>query len=221
MLNYLTIPLSGDAVSFCHYESSGACDGLISKKVLGDALLWAMKENLSVQFVLPSRVVDKYVLDEMDKIDHSLIVPSDYPDKELVKKADVVVIADREELNTYEFCRGTVYVLRTGVAEFISSVKNLAEVLPRLDRLNVVFTDMDNVDDKILGGYKEALESLIPVLEQEFAKGHMLQLNILTDRMALGSMNNCGAGDSSLAMGLDGTLYICFEHSKTDISQAK
>ena len=54
MLKYITIPLSADCGSFCHFENDSDTDGeLIDAGVLSKAVVWAMKENLSIQIVYP------------------------------------------------------------------------------------------------------------------------------------------------------------------------
>ncbi len=42
-----------------------------------------------------------------------------------------------------------------------------------------------------------------------YVDGKMPQLNLLTDRMMLTKMNNCGAGDTSITLASDGKFYAC------------
>lgn len=209
MLKYLIIPLSGNAVSFCHYNSQERPNDFIPVETLRNAIFWAMKENLSVQFVYPASDVPDEILAAIDTVDHIDIVPSDMSDAELRTQADIVVFDDWNDIDRYEFSDGKAYVVRTSLAAFIGNVQTVKSVLPKLDRLNVVLTDIPGMSDMQIDSYKESLESLIPAVAKEYVAGHPVQLNVLTDRMVLDGMNNCNAGDESITLASDGNFYIC------------
>ena len=57
--------------------------------------------------------------------------------------------------------------------------------------------------------YKEFLESLVPFVADEIKNGRNLHFNLLTDRLSLTKMNNCGAADETLTYNVDGKFYIC------------
>lgn len=71
MLKYLIIQLCDSATSFCFYESRKAMSAnLISLENLKAGLLWAMKENLIVQFVYPDYALPDEYYDVIDTVDH-------------------------------------------------------------------------------------------------------------------------------------------------------
>ena len=53
MLKYLVILLSDDCTSICQYENSKASARLIPIETLRKGIIFGMKENLAIQFVLP------------------------------------------------------------------------------------------------------------------------------------------------------------------------
>ena len=57
--------------------------------------------------------------------------------------------------------------------------------------------------------YESLLSNLAERVEQIYVSGKMPQLNLLTDRMMLEKMNNCGAGDTSVTLAPDGKFYVC------------
>jgi CXXX repeat peptide maturase len=78
-----------------------------------------------------------------------------------------------------------------------------------VSRLNVVITDIDSFKEEDFERYKQILETLSECLEKLYADGQTPQLNILTDRMMLSAMNNCGAGDSCITLAPNGNFYVC------------
>lgn len=209
MLKYLIIPLANDAVSFCHYERGNQSDMLIDIETLKKAIFWAMTENLNVQFVYP----DKEILSEykaaVDTIDHAKIVGSDCEDKELVDEADIVIFDDWESLDAFGFQPCKSYVIRTDKSLLFENADVIKSLLPKLDRLVVVIKDVDKFKKQDFEKYEAFLNAMIPVVKEEYGKGHSLHFNLLTDRMLLDKMNNCNAGDESITFAPDGKFYIC------------
>ena len=54
MTQYIIILLDDTSVSFCHYGNGKKERNLMSLETLKAAIIYAMKENLNIQFVYPS-----------------------------------------------------------------------------------------------------------------------------------------------------------------------
>ena len=78
-----------------------------------------------------------------------------------------------------------------------------------MTRLNIVITDVESFQEEDFERYKQILEVLSEHLEKLYADGKNPQLNILTDRMMLSAMNNCGAGDTNITLAPNGKFYVC------------
>lgn len=102
-----------------------------------------------------------------------------------------------------------MYVLRIGKKSFFLHINNVCSILNYIERLNIVFTDLTTFADDSFEKYSEALLTLSKRIEDIYISGKTVQLNLLTDRMMLTKMNNCGAGDSSITLAPDGKFYIC------------
>lgn len=201
--------MANDSVSFCHYPQGTQPGELISLELLKDAIFWAMKENLNIQFLFPSYAVSDEYKAVIDTIDHASIVPSDCKDDALVNEADIVVFDSWDSLPTFSFKANVSYVVRCTKDEFFEKAQSLEAILPKLDRLVVVITDIETFTDNDFEKYSQTLESLIPFVKNEYAKNHFLHFNLLTDRILLDKMNNCNAGDESITLAPDGKFYIC------------
>jgi len=209
MLKYLIIQLDDTSVSFCHYSNGNARPRLIELNILKDALFWSMKENLIVQFLYPDYELPAEYKEVISGIDHADIVSSTCKDTDLQKHADVVVMDKWDTIVDYPFSREQAYVIRTAFEDLLSNAALLNTALQNVTRLNVVITDIENFGKDSEAKYSQFLKNLNEKIYQEYKNNHGVQLNILTDRMMLDAMNNCGAGEESITLAPDGKFYIC------------
>lgn len=204
MLKYLIIQLDDTSTSYCHYENPRKEHRLISLENLKAGILFAMKENLTIQFVYPKFELSEEYKDAIRSIDHSKIVPTGSKEK-----GDVIVFEGCKELDGCSLLSEIAYVLRVGKGELFGNYKQIIDLLSRVSRLNVVITDVETFEDKDFDRYKEVLATLAEEVESLYVKGLSPQLNLLTDRMMLDGMNNCNAGWESITLAPDGKFYVC------------
>lgn len=209
MLKYLIVQLDDTSVSFCHYPNDKMESRLIDFDVLKKALFGSMKENLIVQFLYPNQPLPAEYKETIDKVDHADIVSANCEDNELLRNADVVIFESWDLISGFPFSKNQAYVIRTTFADLFSNSSVFDTILSRIERLNVVITDIQNLDSNIQAVYSQFLEDLNEKIYQEYKNNHGIQINILTDRMMLDSMNNCGAGSEALTLAPDGKFYVC------------
>lgn len=209
MLQYLIILIDETSTSYCHYENPAKKAGLIPLDILKAGIRFGMMENLMIQFVYPDYELPSEYKEAIETIDHSKIVSSLCEDESLKDEADVIVYHDWTGLSFGKFEAGKSYVLRTSKADLFERYLFIKDVLPKVSRLNVVITDIDTFKEEDFERYKQILETLSECLEKLYADRQTPQLNILTDRMMLSAMNNCGAGDSCITLAPNGNFYVC------------
>lgn len=209
MKQYLIILLDDTSTSYCHYDLSKNERRLISINDLKAGILFGMKENLMIQYVLPDYELPMEYKEVMNSIDSHIIIPSSCEDLNAKDAADVVVFNGWTGLTYYEFEQSKSYVLRTNKADFFDRYLFLNEILSKLSRLSVTFIDEEKFTEDDFTTYKRILANLSAIIEKEYEKGHPVQFNLLTDRMMLKNMNNCGAGDTNITLAPDGKFYVC------------
>lgn len=209
MLKYLIIPLTKDAVSFCHYEIGKHEDSVIDTSILREAIVFAMKENLNIQFLYPSYEISKEHKYIIASIDHTSIAPSTCNDIQLVNHADIIVFDSWTKLAQHAFNKDKNYVMRTNKNQFFDNMCSLKSILKEVDRLVMLFTDVEDFTNEDFEKYSKALNSLISVIIEEYKKGHIVHFSPITDRVFLNNMNNCNAGYESITLAPDGKFYIC------------
>ena len=202
MLQYLVILLDDTSTSYCHYEAPSCSHGgegrLMPLDTLRQGIRFGMMENLMIQFVYPGYELPQEYKDEIETIDHSKIKPCG------LQEADVLVA------NGYQPVKADVpVVLRLTRQEFFAHAGEVATMLAGTPRLTVVLTDVETFTDADFEVYKDKLRELSDALEQQYVDGLSPQLNLLTDRMMLTQMNNCGAGDTTITLAPNGRFYVC------------
>lgn len=165
-----------------------------------------MKENLSVQFLYPATKIPDVLVPIIERVDHVKITPSSTKDKNLLSKSDIIVY---DHIPTSVSEHGKPIVIRTDFNNLLKSGNELKGLLRELSRISVVITDVERFSRDDIDAYKDFLDNLASIIEAEINKGQEIQLNLLSDRMMLKDMNNCGSGHESVTVSLNGTLYPC------------
>ncbi len=204
MLKYLIINLCDTSASFCHYENNCRTPKLISLENLKAGILFAMKENLSIQMIYPDYELSEEYNAVIETIDHIKIKPILRP-----CNADVLIIDSWNNLNSLTLCKEIAYVLRTNKCDFFENYTSLTPILKQTSRLNIVITDVETFTEQDFDTYKTVLSDITKIVSYCFQNNQSIQLNILTDRLLLDNMNNCNAGWESVTLAPDGRFYVC------------
>ena len=175
-------------------------------EILRSAIVYAMKENLSVQFVYPDYPLPPNYEEVIDSIDHIKIKPAMVADD-----ADVVIFNSVAEAKGFADYKNedVSYVIRTKRCELFAEIDDIIPLLRKLRRLNIVIIDVVDFTDDDFKRYSKMLQTLSNNIEALYVEGATVQVNLLTDRMMLKKMNNCGAGDTSITLAPNGKFYVC------------
>lgn len=205
MLKYLIIMLSDDSTSFCHYDAAGKSGRLISIANLEKGILFALKHNLSIQFIYPSFDIPEEYKNIISSVPSFKIKPYEAND---IEEADAIVINNIKEIEGKDIYKNT-YILRTRIADIEGALHFYLKNLENIKRLNLVLTSIESVTEGDMALYKKNLSGASQDLLKRMIQGQNIQLNILTDRIVLTGMNNCNAGVESITLASDGNYYIC------------
>ena len=208
MIKYLTILLDDTSVSFCHADNPYSERNLIPIDTLKKGIVYAMKENLSIQFVYPDYALPREYIDVINTIDHININSATY-----THSADLVVIDDIYKLRNYtkQANFDTVYIIRCKYEDLLNYEIEICEAIIVMKRINIIIKDVENFSDTDIEKYSKFLKLISDVVSNEYNKGHQPQINILTDRLFLDTPNHCNAGVESITLSPNGKFYICPE----------
>ena len=200
MIKYAVILLDDTSTAYCHAGNPLVESKLMPKKILKEAIFWCMKENLNIQFVYPDYELPNEYLSIIDSVDHADI-------KHLVE-ADVTVFDGWEELNINNLKSPSI-VLRLTKKELLGKHERYQEILNYDGHVSIVITDVEEFTANDFDEYQKLLGKLAISAASQALRGRLPQINILTDRMYLSAMNNCDAGNESIAIAPNGKFYAC------------
>ncbi|MBO7567454.1 MAG: CXXX repeat peptide maturase [Bacteroidales bacterium] len=199
MIKYLMILLSNKSVSYCQYNAKLDSNAIISAQTLRKGVLYAMKNNLSVNFVYPQEALPKEIEKIIESFNNKRIKP--FP---CVEKADIVVTNGIKEFEKSSNVFRANTICRLSKREMFDSQNLLCECINRIDRTNLVITDIETFTDNDFDMYKNILAFFSEKVDIEKHK-----INILSDRLQIVEMNNCNAGVNNITLAPDGNFYIC------------
>ena len=206
MLKYIVVPLTDDAVSYCHYNKIGKGANIIAEDDLHKAIRYAMLENLHMTFVFPSQSVPENYLTIIDTISHTKIAPINSP---YASMADIVVVEGVTELDCNKMSSNQILVLRISCSEIDCITQVYKNIIGKVARINIIVTDIDRSNDNTWNKYKSILDEIQLKVYAELQENNHTQINILSDRLYLTAMNNCNAGCESITLMPNGKFYPC------------
>ena len=204
MLKYLVILLDDTSTSYCHYDVEDREKNLIPLNVLKEGVLFAMKNNLKIQYILPNYTLPQNYIETMEFMFNDKIGPIG---QELPLSA--IVINSLQSININMMDSSIQYVIRTTISDFFENYGILKELFTLGISANIVFVDVVSFTEDKIETYRTVLAELVKSVESSIFKGMNINTNLITDRIALDNMNNCGAGDTSITLAPNGKFYPC------------
>lgn len=217
MMQYLIILLDNSAASFCHYEATNKRSA-ISVEILHKGITYAMKQNLMIQFIYPTCELPKEILEEVEKIDHSKIVPIESPYRE---NADILLYNTWNDFQQDDKRKvNDICLLRISKKSLFENIDEITDEAIKIKRLNIVLTDIQSFTEEDFESYKTALSHCTSLLSKAYIEGKQPQINLITDRIQLEKMNNCNAGTENITLAPNGCFYICPAYFAEDESSS-
>lgn len=176
---------------------------LIQYEVLNEVLMWAVKNGLDIQVLYPDYSLPNSYQSIINQYEHIEIRSLSSS-----QNSDIWVAQDIAEINSFERISAPI-VLRISISDFLTQYKDITDLLHKVSRLNVVFTDVPTFSDDMECEYEKALSYAANVLVNLYLCNIPSQFNLITDRTMLTKMNNCNAGVDAIAVCPDGNFYVC------------
>ena len=207
MLQYLVILLDDTSVAYCHADNPLKERNLMPLETLKKSILFGMKQNLMIQYVFPDYALLEEYVSVIESIDNVKIYPIGCKPVTHINDADE---ADVEVANAVpDKVEAKNLVLRLTFSEMLKQKVEIAKLFASGARINLCITDVEQFTDEQIEAYKQVLYDWSAALLELYKQGQSLQFNLLTDRMMLREMHNCGAGVGNITIAPNGKFYLC------------
>ncbi|MDE2163247.1 MAG: CXXX repeat peptide maturase [Alphaproteobacteria bacterium] len=204
--------LEDGAVPFCHYENphfhAAAEPRWMAPGLLAGIIRRARKDKIALTFLLGKTAPPPKLQHLIDTVDHAKIVPWElhgrYPDA-------VVVLDAKDSISFAELTNNLDrnLILRLGKRS-LKKCSGLVEALfGKFRRLSIHLVDVEDFTSSDFVSYEKELRKMRAALVPFYRDGYPVEVNVLTDRMMLSAMRNCGAGVDHLTIAPDGKCYLC------------
>lgn len=193
------IVLSDNSVSYCHYDNKTTDDTFMSVETLRKGLLFAMKHNMSVNILYPNNSISESIENVINSFNSKKIKPFPCYDK-----ADVIVANGIKEFEKSSLDFNGNTICRLSKKDILNNQDMLCECLNRVMRTNIVITDIDSFNDDDFQQYEIFLDLISQKVDIEKHR-----VNLISDRLEISEMNNCGAGDFTITLAPNGNFYVC------------
>lgn len=205
---HLLVLLEEGAVPFCTYENplfySPAEPRWISAGLLKAATALAKRTNVALTVLYGKTKPPQDLARLIDAVPHVKIVPlslePDYPEAIIVADADQSFDALRDN-------HARNLILRLAKPKGASLL--IEKLLGKFQRLSLHFTQLAYFDADDIADYEDELSRIAKLMGRLYRGGGGPEVNVLSDRMMLNDMRNCGAGCDHLTLAPNGRLYIC------------
>lgn len=159
--------------------------------------------------------VPDFLQKQFDKIKHRIVVPADY-NGEILETTDVVfnceqVYLDYQPNKDKGKSKGKA-ILRVSQEDLGRLAKCVIELLNRYTDVSIKHPDLLKYTKEDFKLYKQQLHEIGEWLLSKGSCWCDFSVDVLTNRFGMNGVNECnecGAGDTSLAVAPDGSLYFC------------
>ena len=209
MIQYLIVILDHNSVPFCSYETGGHKNGLIPLDVLQKAVHYAVRNNLSINFLYGDEPLPPEYESAIEDADHIKIVSlrhaGKYPDAVSVMDSPT----DEEHVHLLKNSGINNVILRIGIGQIGSLASMVKELAGKFKRLNIIIKDLHMIKENDLSLYSRQLSVVREMMEDEYKKKNFIEINAISDRVFLTNMNNCSAGTRHMTVAPNGKFYLC------------
>ena len=212
MFKQLMVILAKDAVPFCYYENpyyySAAGSEFISIKTLKSIVRSAKENGIFINYIFGKYQLPPEYNDLIEKTDHVKIIP--FCLKDIYEDGIPVLEADqRDSFGGLDYNSHRNIILRVDKNNVVGLANLFESLLGKFKRLNIHLVGSNYFTDGDFDRYEVELREISKSLGKRYNESEEIEVNVLSDRLLLGKMNNCDAGVRHITIAPNGKYYIC------------
>lgn len=207
--NHAYIMMSDSSVRICNYESISNKNEQIDKKTLNEAISYA-ENNFYIPVIIHdiNSNIDCMINEDIHELKEIKHV------KRIKELANINTIKTYYvmDLNEFEECIDYIHMKPSNLTinvepnniDCLSSV--VIYTLKYVDRVNININKVSLLEFNI---YARELKKIKEDLLKYFIDDELKEVNKITDIFFVNSMDDCGAGEDNITIGMDGNIYPC------------
>jgi len=209
-IEHLWILLSNNSVCCCNEPLNNRevaqKTSVMDSDLISEIIAKASNQGWQCTIVADRNGVPDVLRKQLDQIKHRIIVPVDY-DGEILETMNVVFDSEQACLG-YGSSNGKA-ILRVSQGDLGRLANCVIELLNRYADVSIKHPDLLKYTKEDSESYKQQLHEVGEWLLSKGSSWSDFRVDVLMDRFGLNDINECGAGDKSLAVAPDGSLYFC------------
>jgi len=209
-LKALIVLLDRSAPSFCFYEvphETEAATGVMDIEVLRRAAALARDQQLSLQIICGDAGLAADARDALRESPFICYAPPGACND--LNDVPILHASSPSQFDDIEKGRHEIAILRVGPDQIDGLMDAWQKISERVNRVVVVPLGLDRYSDATLAKYRQQLGDIRGRLATAYVAGQQIQLNIMSDRLALGVPRQCNAGIDHVTVDPSGKYYIC------------
>ena len=187
-MKYLNIILSNKSVFPCCTWAENS--DVLTKKNLVEGIEFAITNKLVINVFYPEENISEDIQNLLSTVSHNRIIPNSLK----CQKGDIVIIDGWNHFLSINFLPDVTYIVKTTRQDLSENWKHLP--FYKNIRIDIKVIDIEGMKDDDFAKYHTVLANMAEAMVDAYATGVFMQCNLLTDRVSLTSMRNCGAGDT-------------------------
>ncbi len=211
MIQYIIVILDRNSTSFCFYENNNFGENnseLMPIKLVQGIIDYSVRNNISINFLYGNHKLPDEYEKLVDSAQHIKIIPL----KLKQYYNDAIIVINRDEMGLIselenDSCNNII--LRLDKKDLNKLTEIFSLLLGKFKRLNLSLLGIETYSEQDFNEYSSHLKEIETILEEEYKKSNIIELNFISDRLGLMNMNNCDAGIKHLTFAPNGKFYHC------------
>lgn len=195
---YLQFLLDNNTTPHCAYDNKNSSEKKMSKEVILKGLKFAENNDFEPIFLGDMN----NVLSDVQTSSFINMVDSSSNNKQ----PNCISIYNNDIKNVEE---GENCIILIG-KDNISSISRLVNDVQGANyRINLILQDIAKWEESDIKLYEVELNKISKIIEKSYEDGNPKEINVLTDRLTLNKICDCGAGVDTFTLAPNGNIYIC------------
>lgn len=207
MFKSIIVLVERNSVPYCYYEVGEAeCAGnvMVPFEGLKNTINHAVENDLVLNVVYGHNSLPENYRKELAAVPHIGIYPFLHPD---IGENDLTIMCEKD-VQYLSKAKGNI-VIRIHW-ESVNRIPDMVRMIhAKIRKCNFHILPPEKMAEEDIKKYRDVLIATVPLIVHKIQSSLSAEVNIVTDRVLLGEMQNCSAGVDHVTLAPNGKFYVC------------